>query len=52
MLFIRSNSGDHELLYWNGETGDQKTEAGEDDWRGADVDWASQSCTVTFQTLG
>ena len=48
-LFLRSNSADHELLFWSVESRGQVTDLDQLD----DLDsWASQRCTITFETLG
>lgn len=45
---IQSNSGDYELLYWNAGDCSQITSPSET----CDVAWATQSCTLSFSTLG
>ena len=47
-VHIRSNSADHELLYWNGEEQVTNTEAIDE----IGSDWSTQNCTLTFETLG
>ena len=47
-LYIRSNSADLDLLYWNPLTGDQIT----DPEVITGLHWASQNCLMTFETLG
>eukprot|EP00090_Calanus_glacialis_P000940 TRINITY_DN10679_c0_g1_i1.p1 TRINITY_DN10679_c0_g1~~TRINITY_DN10679_c0_g1_i1.p1 ORF type:complete len:1682 (+),score=397.37 TRINITY_DN10679_c0_g1_i1:312-5048(+) len=47
-LYIRSNSADLELLYWNPVTGDQIT----DPEVISKIEWASQKCVMSFETLG
>ncbi|XP_026332570.1 echinoderm microtubule-associated protein-like 2 isoform X4 [Hyposmocoma kahamanoa] len=46
--YIRSNSGDYELLYWNATTCRQITSA----TQMRDVSWATNTCPITFQTIG
>lgn len=46
--YIRSNSGDYELLYWNATTCRQIPAP----TSMRDVSWASNSCPITFQTIG
>ncbi|XP_028161969.1 echinoderm microtubule-associated protein-like 2 isoform X3 [Ostrinia furnacalis] len=46
--YIRSNSGDYELLFWNATTCRQVTSASSM----RDVAWASNSCPITFTTVG
>ncbi|XP_022113185.1 echinoderm microtubule-associated protein-like 2 isoform X1 [Pieris rapae] len=46
--YIRSNSGDYELLYWNATTCRQITSP----TSMRDVIWASNNCPITFQTIG
>ncbi|XP_018322367.1 echinoderm microtubule-associated protein-like 2 isoform X3 [Agrilus planipennis] len=46
--FIRSNSGDYELLFWNSGTCRQITQS----TTLRDVEWASNTCTLTFTTIG
>ena len=48
MYFVRSNSADLELLYWNPVTGDQVTDMDQVDT----LDWASHNCVLTFTSLG
>ncbi|CAL4071755.1 unnamed protein product [Meganyctiphanes norvegica] len=45
---IQSNSGDYELLYWNANDCSQITSPSDT----CDVAWATQSCTLSFATLG
>lgn len=45
---IRSNSGDYEVLYWNGKTCEQITASSSL----RDVKWATNSCTLSFNTVG
>ncbi|XP_030763624.1 echinoderm microtubule-associated protein-like 2 isoform X4 [Sitophilus oryzae] len=45
---LRSNSGDYELLYWNAGTCRQIPQTS----LMRDVDWASNTCTLTFNTIG
>lgn len=45
---LRSNSGDYEILYWNPSTCRQVTSPS----TLRDVLWASQFCTLSFQTIG
>ncbi|XP_023324259.1 echinoderm microtubule-associated protein-like 1 [Eurytemora carolleeae] len=47
-LYIRSVSGDYELLFWNPTTGDQVLDLE----IMANIDWISQSCSISFETLG
>jgi len=45
--FFRSQGSDLELLYWEAATGTQVN------WEQvARLDWASQTCTLTFETVG
>ncbi|XP_013399114.1 echinoderm microtubule-associated protein-like 2 isoform X2 [Lingula anatina] len=46
--YIQTNSGDYELLYWDASTGDQIPSA----QHMRDVEWATQYCTLSFNTLG
>ncbi|XP_049875343.1 echinoderm microtubule-associated protein-like 2 isoform X3 [Pectinophora gossypiella] len=46
--YIRSNSGDYELLYWNATTCRQVPNA----TSMRDVSWATNTCPITFQTIG
>ncbi|XKL65549.1 hypothetical protein PGB90_008969 [Kerria lacca] len=46
--YLRSNSGDYELLYWNASVCRQITQS----TQLRDVVWATNSCTITFQTVG
>ncbi|XP_076252565.1 echinoderm microtubule-associated protein-like 2 isoform X2 [Rhynchophorus ferrugineus] len=45
---LRSNSGDYELLYWNAGTCRQIPQPS----LMRDLDWASNTCTLTFNTIG
>lgn len=45
---LRSNSGDYETLYWNPMLCRQITNSAQM----GDVKWASQSCTLSFETIG
>ncbi|XP_037024980.1 echinoderm microtubule-associated protein-like 2 isoform X2 [Bradysia coprophila] len=45
---LRSNSGDYEVLYWNAELCRQITSP----TTLRDVKWASQTCSISFQTVG
>ncbi len=47
--YLRSNSADHEVLYWSVSDEEQLTEP---DFIGAIEDWAAQKCTLSFETLG
>ena len=47
-LYLRSNSADLELLYWNPVTGDRVT----DTELVEDLDWAGHSCVLTFDSVG
>uniref|UniRef100_A0A8D8QNL7 Echinoderm microtubule-associated protein-like 1 n=1 Tax=Cacopsylla melanoneura TaxID=428564 RepID=A0A8D8QNL7_9HEMI len=47
-MYIRSNSGDYELLFWNAGTCRQVPQSSQ--FR--DVTWSSNSCTITFHTVG
>ena len=47
-LYIRSNSADLELLYWNPLTGENIT----DPEVITGLTWASQNCVMTFSSLG
>ena len=49
-IHLRSNSADHELLYWNGE--EQVTSSEIIDEIGSEEGWSTQNCTLTFDTLG
>ena len=46
-LYIRSNSADLELLYWNPITGEQVT----DHELVENLDWASHNCVLTFTSV-
>ncbi|CAH0727246.1 unnamed protein product, partial [Brenthis ino] len=46
--YIRSNSGDYELLFWNATTCRQVTSASSL----RDVAWATNNCPITFHTVG
>ncbi|XP_042226985.1 echinoderm microtubule-associated protein-like 2 isoform X4 [Homarus americanus] len=46
--FLQSNSGDYELLYWNAGLCRQIVQTSQM----RDVEWASNTCTLTFATLG
>ncbi|KAK8384055.1 hypothetical protein O3P69_016056 [Scylla paramamosain] len=46
--FLQSNSGDYELLYWNAGLSRQIVQTSQM----RDVEWATSSCTLTFNTLG
>ncbi|XP_065208639.1 echinoderm microtubule-associated protein-like 2 isoform X2 [Planococcus citri] len=46
--YLRSNSGDYELLYWNAGICRQVPQS----TQLRDVTWASNSCTISFQTVG
>ncbi|XP_077290985.1 echinoderm microtubule-associated protein-like 2 isoform X2 [Arctopsyche grandis] len=46
--YLRSNSGDYELLYWNPTTCRQITNTSSL----RDVEWDSNTCTLSFQTIG
>ncbi|XP_026276512.2 echinoderm microtubule-associated protein-like 1 isoform X1 [Frankliniella occidentalis] len=45
---LRSNSGDYEVLYWNAGLCRQIPQSASM----RDVEWASNSCTLTFETIG
>ncbi|XP_055535670.1 echinoderm microtubule-associated protein-like 2 isoform X2 [Wyeomyia smithii] len=45
---LRTNSGDYELLYWNPTLCRQITNHG----TVRNLEWATQSCTVCFETVG
>ncbi|XP_050301345.1 echinoderm microtubule-associated protein-like 2 isoform X3 [Anthonomus grandis grandis] len=45
---LRSNSGDYELLFWNAGTCRQIPQS----TLMRDVDWATNTCTLTFSTVG
>ncbi|XP_053393881.1 echinoderm microtubule-associated protein-like 2 isoform X3 [Mercenaria mercenaria] len=46
--YLRSNSGDYEVLYWHTKTCKQETQ--KDDVR--DLEWATQNCTLSFDAVG
>ncbi|CAG9583424.1 unnamed protein product [Danaus chrysippus] len=46
--YLRSNSGDYELLYWNASTCRQVTSP----TSMRDVTWATNHCPITFTTVG
>jgi len=46
--YLRTNSGDYELLYWTASTGRQMTQPSQM----RDVQWATHSCTLTFESVG
>ncbi|XP_069695137.1 echinoderm microtubule-associated protein-like 2 isoform X3 [Periplaneta americana] len=46
--YIQSNSGDYELLYWNAGLCRQIPQSSQL----RDVEWASNSCTLSFNTIG
>ncbi|KAI8432436.1 hypothetical protein MSG28_004830 [Choristoneura fumiferana] len=46
--YIRSNSGDYELLYWNATTCRQVPAASSL----RDIAWATHTCPITFQSVG
>ncbi|KAK7871406.1 hypothetical protein R5R35_006108 [Gryllus longicercus] len=46
--YIQSNSGDYELLYWNAGLCRQIPQSS----TLRDVEWASNTCTLTFNTVG
>ncbi|XP_045105805.1 echinoderm microtubule-associated protein-like 2 isoform X9 [Portunus trituberculatus] len=46
--FLQSNSGDYELLYWNAGLCRQIVQTSQM----RDVEWATSSCTLSFNTLG
>ncbi|XP_071540935.1 echinoderm microtubule-associated protein-like 2 isoform X3 [Panulirus ornatus] len=46
--FLQSNSGDYELLFWNAGLCRQIVQTSQM----RDVEWASNTCTLTFATLG
>merc|ERR1712168_93298 len=46
--FLRTNSGDYEMLYWNPRTCKQISQASSL----RDVEWASDTCTLSFNTCG
>ncbi|XP_034239530.1 echinoderm microtubule-associated protein-like 2 isoform X6 [Thrips palmi] len=45
---LRSNSGDYEVLYWNAGLCRQVPQSSSM----RDVEWASNSCTLSFETIG
>ncbi|XP_033208456.1 echinoderm microtubule-associated protein-like 2 isoform X4 [Belonocnema kinseyi] len=45
---LRSNSGDYEVLYWNPGVCRQIPQSS----TLRDVDWASQTCVISFETIG
>ncbi|XP_076058179.1 echinoderm microtubule-associated protein-like 2 isoform X3 [Oratosquilla oratoria] len=45
---LRSNSGDYELLYWNAGLCRQIVQTSQM----RDTEWATQTCTLSFHTLG
>ena len=47
-LYLRSNSADLDLLFWNPVTGDRVT----DKDLVEDLAWASHSCVLTFESIG
>lgn len=46
--YIRSNSGDYEVLYWHSKTCKQETQ--KEDVR--DLEWATNNCTLSFNAIG
>uniref|UniRef100_A0A1B6C405 Uncharacterized protein n=2 Tax=Clastoptera arizonana TaxID=38151 RepID=A0A1B6C405_9HEMI len=46
--YLRSNSGDYEVLYWNPSLCRQIPQSS----TLRDIEWASQSCTLSFNTIG
>ncbi|XP_043284109.1 echinoderm microtubule-associated protein-like 2 isoform X6 [Venturia canescens] len=46
--YLRSNSGDYELLYWNPGICRQIPQAS----NLRDVDWATHTCVISFETIG
>ncbi|XP_037293289.1 echinoderm microtubule-associated protein-like 2 isoform X5 [Manduca sexta] len=46
--YIRSNSGDYELLFWNATTCRQVTSA----TSVRDVTWSTNTCPITYNTIG
>ncbi|XP_051176461.1 echinoderm microtubule-associated protein-like 2 isoform X8 [Leptopilina boulardi] len=46
--YLRSNSGDYELLYWNPGVCRQIPQSSSL----RDVDWSTQSCVISFETIG
>ncbi|XP_031616634.1 echinoderm microtubule-associated protein-like 2 isoform X2 [Contarinia nasturtii] len=45
---LRSNSGDYEVLYWNPTLCRQITSPSQT----CDIKWATQNCSLSFQTIG
>ncbi|XP_015114329.1 echinoderm microtubule-associated protein-like 2 isoform X5 [Diachasma alloeum] len=46
--YLRSNSGDYELLYWNAGVCRQIPQSS----TLRDVDWATHTCVISFETIG
>ncbi|XP_026668685.1 echinoderm microtubule-associated protein-like 2 isoform X3 [Ceratina calcarata] len=46
--YLRSNSGDYELLYWNAGVCRQIPQSS----MMRDVEWASHTCVISFETIG
>ncbi|XP_060556828.1 echinoderm microtubule-associated protein-like 2 isoform X5 [Ruditapes philippinarum] len=46
--YLRSNSGDYEVLYWTAKNCKQETQ--KDDVR--NLDWATNNCTLSFASVG
>ncbi|XP_011505810.1 PREDICTED: echinoderm microtubule-associated protein-like 2 [Ceratosolen solmsi marchali] len=46
--YLRSNSGDYELLYWNAGVCRQISQGS----LLKDIDWATHSCVISFETVG
>lgn len=46
--YLRSNSGDYELLYWNASECSQMTSVSDM----CDTEWKTQSCVLAFNSLG
>ncbi|XP_037083879.1 echinoderm microtubule-associated protein-like 2 isoform X2 [Pollicipes pollicipes] len=46
--FLRTNSGDYELLYWTAATGRQLTQPSQM----RDTEWATHTCTLAFNSIG
>ncbi|CAL4066981.1 unnamed protein product [Meganyctiphanes norvegica] len=46
--FLRSNSGDYELLYWDATECSQKTSVSDM----CDTEWATHSCVLAFNSIG
>lgn len=46
--YLRTNSGDYELLYWNPGVCRQIPQSSSL----RDVDWATHTCTISFETIG